>query len=499
VKAEPVGAAIVLGARRMGTKCKATLVHDEVPGGGPVGPREAPRVQGARGKLFASHAQRRYAKAVKEADAFVGEVPQQVLDVMVGGEAATRQVPSAAERRALVKDALLAKGGPEGATTRKGLRAWRLLAAAARERHMPAFGLPASVAFVASIVKAEQTRASAAGTGSQGGATVGGSILDGFALLADCGVPVPSDGVLLEAAAKPQGPRKARPRGHAGSLPIGVQCQLEYVAAATEASALRTLARAILVSSFVHNVRLNDALNAKLFADERSPRIIIRGRTAVASKDGIPLELYAPAEGWLGPFEWYEEHLEQFDGLEYSVPEYCSKPAGRPSMPGTVLLDGVCSPDHARQALRDICRQPPLCMSDAEFDAIHLTTHSVHGTGPDMVRTMIHVGGYEYCEADARAMGHWLRDKNAPQEDPRKVPGAPRRGQADGAPVVRGAMNFRYTSGVGRRGERQEQLAVRGRFVADMRRTLERADGGWWRLPKTVDSWDVFQTSGAET
>jgi len=65
--------------------------------------------------------------------------------------------------------------------------------------------------------------------------------------------------------------------------------------------------------------------------------------------------------------------------------------------------------------------------------------------------------------------------------------------------VVRGAMNFRYTSGVGRRGERQEQLAVRGRFVADMRRTLERADGGWWRLPKTVDSWDVFQTSGAET
>ena len=56
-----------------------------------------------------------------------------------------------------------------------------------------------------------------------------------------------------------------------------------------------------------------------------------------------------------------------------------------------------------------------------------------------MVRTMIHVGGYEYCEADARAMGHWLRDKNAPQEDPRKVPGAPRRGQADGAPVVRGA------------------------------------------------------------
>ena len=130
-------------------------------------------------------------------------------------------------------------------------------------------------------------------------------------------------------------------------------------------------------------------------------------------------------------------------------------------------------------------------MTDAEFSALNLTTHSVHGTGSDMVRVMSHMG-YAYCETDARAMGHWLRDKNAPQEDPRKVPGGPRRGISDGAPVVRGAMAFRYTSGPGRRGEREEQLSVRARYVADVRAAIEAHDGGWWTLPKNTDSWDVF-------
>ena len=115
-----------------------------------------------------------------------------------------------------------------------------------------------------------------------------------------------------------------------------------------------------------------------------------------------------------------------------------------------------------------------------------------------MVRVMIHTG-YDYCESDARAMGHWLRDKNAPQEDPRKVPGGPRRGISDGAPVVRGAMAFRYTSGPGRRGEREEQLFVRARFVADVRAALRACAGGWWSLPKNTDSWDVLRPGSSLT
>ena len=47
--------------------------------------------------------------------------------------------------------------------------------------------------------------------------------------------------------------------------------------------------------AFAHNTRVNDALNAKLFADESGQ--VIRGQTTVRSKDGLPLNLYAPAEG----------------------------------------------------------------------------------------------------------------------------------------------------------------------------------------------------------
>ena len=174
----------------------------------------------------------------------------------------------------------------------------------------------------------------------------------------------------------------------------------------------------------------------------------MRGSTSVSSKDGLPLEMYAPACGWLGPILWVVDHLRDLGARKHAVPDYWSKPAGKPSSPGALLLEGVASPDRARSALRDILAQPPLCMSKAEFDVLNITTHSWHGTIPDMIRFMVAHGlpvGRPFTEPDARAAGHWLRDKNAPQPDPRQVPGAPGRGVADGAPIARGGMSFRYT------------------------------------------------------
>ena len=98
-----------------------------------------------------------------------------------------------------------------------------------------------------------------------------------------------------------------------------------------------------------------------------------------------------------------------------------------------------------------------------------------------------------FREEDARAMGHWLRDKNAPQPDARMVPGAPARNARDGAPVARGGMTFRYSSGSGRRGERHEQLEVRSRVVAAVRRALAQFAAPWWTLPRGTDDWDIVK------
>ena len=91
--------------------------------------------------------------------------------------------------------------------------------------------------------------------------------------------------------------------------------------------------------------RLNDSLNCVLFADEYDPSGVMRGSTSVASKDGLPLQMYAPATGWLGPISWVAEHLADLGGREHAVPDYYSTPAGQPSRPGTVLREGVAGPD----------------------------------------------------------------------------------------------------------------------------------------------------------
>ena len=83
------------------------------------------------------------------------------------------------------------------------------------------------------------------------------------------------------------------PRRHAGSLPLGVQCQLEHLASQPQESVAGSLARSFLISCLAHHVRMNDALNSTIWIEDG----VIIGRTSVRSKDGLPLELFAPAEG----------------------------------------------------------------------------------------------------------------------------------------------------------------------------------------------------------
>ena len=68
----------------------------------------------------------------------------------------------------------------------------------------------------------------------------------------------------------------------------------------------------------------------------------------------------------------------------------------------------------------------------------------------------------------------------------------------DGAPVTRGGMSFRYTSGSGRRGAREEQLQLRTRFYHYVQQAIGRVLGGWQLLPKSLDSWDALRPVGSE-
>ena len=279
-------------------------------------------------RQFATHAARRFTKAEAKAEELLDELPPEVLVLATGGG----QIPLD-EARELVRCVFLVKGGPEGGTTHKGLRAWRSLQAEAARYGHEASGLPASKGLVAHVVRSELARAMAASSGSQGGRTVGTTFRDGFLFLEEVGLPIDAKGLLVEAASQQTGPRVARPRSHAGSFPIGVYCQVEHVASGPP-SAMRTIARSIVMTAANHCVRLNDSLNAKLFADAFDPSGVMRGTTAVASKDGLPLEMYAPACGWLGPIRWVAEHLLDLEGREHAMPDYYSKPAGTPSSPG---------------------------------------------------------------------------------------------------------------------------------------------------------------------
>ena len=367
---------------------------DEVAPGKIVGPRDrppqalalagpAPRAAAAlptRGKRkapaeWATNGARRSAKAVARVDGLLAELPEDVIESLAGGQ----QVPCRDRRLGLVRGRLLQSAGPEGDKVRNALRAWRLLVGVARARHLPNHGLPARGMLVADIVGAELDRARGEKKGSKGGLTVGKTILEGFAALQDVvGLPIEADHALAVAAAQPtreeQEASALKPGNHAGSMPIKLQLQLETLAAAQTGSVARTVARAFLVACFCHHVRRNDALNAIIFPDEEDPAGVIRGRTLLKGKPPKTCELYAPAEGWLGPFTWLGEHLTEMAGRPHALPDFEGPVPSR----AQTLRGGVLAPTRARDALQDLMSMAPLRMSADEFRALKLTTHSIH-------------------------------------------------------------------------------------------------------------------------
>lgn len=448
----------------------------------------AARVYGGlwRKPAFASHADARRFQQLWKVHELIRLLPAQALSAGVLGEGAETQVANAASRAELIASTIAGAAGPEGGTAASAMRSWKALQAYVQRHSLPGQGLPASKALVAEVVRLEGVRARTRGKGSQGGATTAKTLAEGFTFLQHaCGLSIDADCSLVRAQTTPPLRALPRPRKHAASLPLCIQLQLETLADSPDVSVARTLARSLLVACLAQNARLNDALNSVMYADESDPAGVITGVTATRSKDGLPLFLYAPAEGWLGPWSWWTEHRLMMGSRKHAVPDYASKPAACPAQ-GTALCPGVLPKHKALNTLRGLCAMAPLCMSKAEFGALNITCHSPHGSGPDMIRYMGVEGGF--TEGDARAQGHWLRDKNAPQE-------APQRGQAArpaGAGNAREQMERRYTQGEGRMGERAEQLRVRVKLIMAVREALERFGRPWIELPRDLSSWEIL-------
>ena len=409
-------------------------------------------------------------------------IPEHHLELAILGPDARAMMPDRGERRRLVARAVSRKAGLDGANAEDGVFAWKRLPAGAERTG--AVALPAGRLRVAALLNRERMRAAAAGKGTCGGATCAPRLQKGLRFLQDvCHLPIEADTDLAEAAAEWDNPlQQATPRRHAASLPLVIQMQCEHVASYGTNAVGRAVARAFLVAAFAHNTRVNDALNATLWSIESDP-MVVRGITTVRSKDGLPLYLYAPAEGYLGPYGWWPEHDRLMRDRGHALPDFHAGAAAGP-FAVTGLLPGVMPAGKALPALRRICAEPPLRMSASEFDALGIKGHSIHGTGADMARFLGEAGGF--ADADSRRLGHWRRDKNAAHE----LPGPGARTAPPGAPNARATMEHRYTQGVGRRGEEAEQLRVRSRLVQAVRDGLARWGKPWHiTLPRDLSSW----------
>ena len=61
--------------------------------------------------------------------------------------------------------------------------------------------------------------------------------------------------------------------------------------------------------------------------------------------------------------------------------------------------------------------------------------------------------------------------------------------------MLRRPMYRRYTSGIGRRGEREAPLEVQSRMVVLVRDAIAAFDGHWTTLPPGRDDWDVVMAT----
>ena len=480
-------------------------------------------------------------KAMQESEviALIPLLPHVLVLAMLGDDLGLRQVP-AAQRYEQLRRRLLKRAGATGdnlAEVRLGLgtlRAYAQMVMLAEPGSEDAALFPMSLALAHEIANDEHERATENGRGSQGGKTVAWHFRGFLVRLASWGAPILATSKQLEEIV-PNGKPSICPRRKAGTYPIGALCQYEFFAAdaanvpLTSEAARRAVCfrcRSKLAFGTMPSLRLGaEGARVEVSLDQEHPAVICG--SAWMTKDGNPIEFFAPAEGLLGEFYWYAEHAAQVIETGIPFPAWRSERGAAGSiLRATEIRVAVGDSSANRKADREILTLPPLAITEQTIEELNPNGHSDHVTFPEWSRVIGErpwfgfplSDGLEYgftdCDGgDSEALGNWLRDDHtksaavaaraveaardaaARGEEARQAAARARAAASQGA---RKKMRVYYGQGgalSNRAGERAKQLDVRQRLVRTVREVVATKVGDWRKLPSGLADTGVLRST----
>ena len=456
-----------------------------------------------------------------EITALVPLLPWPVRSSMLGGPLGMIQVPKPEAQNLLIHRILKRRAGSDGAnlgSARLALAVIRKYGAltwpTASDEERDGMLFPMSATLAHELIHEENERALAAAKGKQNGKTVGPRFRDSLIFMSEKLLwPIDVSRAALDGAAPK--PKSVGSADKAGTLPIAVKAHLEAIACGlTPLDSLMPLARkavvfyarTLLAANLDQSIRVGEGVRVELIPDEEDPDHVMRG-TAWAGKDGAPLNLYAPAEGILGPYTWYREHLQATLEIGQVYPKWVKPKKSK----GSLLLAGelksaVADKADIREAFKQILTLQPLQYTNEDTAAMSIRGHSMHATFPDWARTIGPQPNFEsslpeplkrgFGGEDVQALGHWLRDEGAKAEATaeqaaRDAEGWDARRAAAiaslrGRPATRGRMaNYYGMAGTAanRFSERAVQLRLRQRLAHTVKFLIDQA-GGWMTLAR---------------
>ena len=502
--------------------------------------REHRMPRGPRAPEFRTDADRAAYHIEKELSCLVPLMPYTIVLNMLGGELGRRQVPSQVGRDNMIKQMLRKRAGSEGdrlASVRNMLRDVRKYAitelGVPRDKADLA-SFPMSGAMAHALIAKAHAEAVQRGNGSKGGSTVGHHLRETIVFAAEKLLwPIEVPRVVLESAA-PKAHMEARTR--AGTLPIAAKCQLEMIARGTRGlvtvqdptdpqlpltvnildlnqvpqaarAAVVFYARSLLAGGIDHSVRIGEGVRVDLWPDEHDPLHVMRGN-AHMGKDGAPVDIYAPATGFLGDYEWYPDHLVQCHETGITFPAWVKPHGSRGVIERSGgIKEAIAEKKDVRLAFKALLQMKPLSYTDEELEEMNIQGHSGHASAPDWARAFGENITMEvdpplppevakgFSEPEIDLLGHWLRTAETKDESRASAaaasapPGMARRAAAIAIvkEKARTAHKMRNYYGMGgllanRFSERIRQLAARHRLMYAVKATLRGKT--WHALPR---------------
>jgi hypothetical protein len=458
--------------------------------------------------LCASHDGRQGLSKARAADDLLGQLSAVERWWMLGGDPGVSAVPGREDQDRILRALILSKAGPSGDGAGKALKALREARAFAAARGVNGAWLPATAAWTALLLMGVADSAAARGKGSRGGASVAPSVRSGLLLLRDMRLPIEVDEQIAEAAVPPA--VKVARVSHAGSFPVQLYFHWRILAAECEMLGVSTFARSWGTAGLLLSLRLVDTLRARyVAAPPMADGTPVIGVATKFSKDGAPIDVYAPAEDPSGPLPWWPDHFRAFHGKPFALPamEYKHRHTGDPRF-AVALRERVMDDSHARIGLRVLLQMPPLCLSDAEMAELHLTGHSAHGSPSDLMATIGRDAAppFAFSPTDENEAGHWRRldrsgalsvvERPAYGAEGERPPAGP--AATDVAPAQAADMWVRYTSGPERVGRRSAQCELRRRLWRALAEAVRRFGRPPSELPRGRDDYCVLRLLAGE-